>query len=361
MKKSGLGAALAAVALLGVGIAVAVGNLSDNALISRSYYENTYLPALSDTLRQRAEKDTTAVYQKAEADLKARADALSAGASRPYETAAAKAGDTLELEPGGVLLLQSGGGTLNSGALADVTAGAAIGPGEALALAHRYIVTSDAKAAVSMTQAGELYYLGEGTLRSGGVSGPGGNTGKALPFTDVAETDWYHAAVCFVYDKGYFAGTAADQFSSNTSMNRAMVATVLHRVSGGGAAGQGLSFQDVPAGQWYSDGVAWASANGIVNGMGDGLYAPEAAVTREQLVTMLYRYQKDFLGRTAEAETAALDRFPDGSQVSPWAREAVSWAVKAGIVTGRDTGHLDPGGTATRAEVSAILQRFTAA
>lgn len=351
--KSRLTAALAAVVLLGAGIAVAVGSLSDEAMVSKSYYEDVYLPALRGELRQRAEKGTDSAYQKAEKTLaeknKEHLDSAASGQAA-YTLAELKAGDALELKTGASLLVYDGEGRLEAGALSDVTNGATLTVGQTLRAAHRYIVTDLAGATVSWTAPGSLGYQGEGTVREGEAI--------PLPFVDVAPESWYHNAVAFVYRRGYFAGTKADAFSPNSPMNRAMVATVLHRMSGEGTVRGGGVFFDVPDGQWYTDGIAWASANGVVNGMGEGRYAPELAVTREQLVTMLYRYEKDY--RKADVTGGGeLSGFPDAQAVSSWAEEAVSWAVGTGLLQGRNSGELDPAGTATRAEVATILQRFS--
>lgn len=349
--KSRLAVALATVMLLGTGIAVAVGGLNDEAVISKSYYDDVYLPALTEGLRQRAGKGTNSVYAQAEKTLaernKAHLDRV-AGEQAPYTSVQMKEGDALELKAGDGILLYDGESQLTAGTLADVTDGVTVETGQTLLSAHRYIVTSDAT--VIQTLPGSLGYQGEGSMREG--------AGLTLPFADVPEGQWYHEAVAFVYRRGYFSGTGADTFSPNAPMNRAMVATVLHRISGSETVSGGTAFADVPAGQWYSDGIAWASANAVVNGMGDGLYAPEVAVTREQLVTMLYRYEKDYR-KMAVSNRGDLSRFSDAEAVSVWAKEAMSWAVGEGLLQGRDSGALDPAGTATRAEVATILQRFS--
>lgn len=352
--KRRVAAILAAVIVLGLGIAVAVGGSGD-PLVSKSYLENTYLSNLTETLRQRASKGTKATYetvvarldQLGEADVKA-AQSIAAEGSAYLQTNL-EPGDGLELKLGGSVLLYSGQAMLSTGAMADVTAGMTLQSGEMLSVGHRYIATSDA--ALRQTGTGSLGYQGTGTLKRG--------NGKVFPFTDVGESDWYYDAVSFVYDRGYFSGTGENVFSPNTSMTRAMVATVLHRLAGNEAVSDTGDFADVPAGQWYSQGIAWANRKGIVNGMGGGRYEPDLAVTREQLVTMLYRYQKDYLGADMSSQ-GTLAAFPDGASVSTWARDAMSWAVGAKLVSGRDTGHLDPTGTATRAEVATILQRFSA-
>lgn len=366
--KSRLAVALATVMLLGTGIAVAVGSLKDEAVISKSYFDDVYLPALADSLRQRAEKDTDSTYKQAEKSLEERSKAhldKAGGELAAYTCVQMAAGDELELRAGGSLLLFDGQGQLTAGALADVTDGTTAEAGQSLLASHRYIATADA--AMTQTASGSVGYQGEGTVHKGaddkprpsaGITTPSKDPTLPLPFADVAEDSWYYSAVAFVYDRGYFSGTGADAFSPNSPMNRAMVATVLHRISGSGTVSGGATFTDVPAGQWYSDGIAWASANGVVNGMGDGLYAPEMSVTREQLVTMLYRYEKDYRKVTVSGR-GELSAFPDGEAVSAWAQEAMSWAVGAGLLQGRNSGELDPSGTATRAEVATILQRFS--
>ena len=345
--KNRLMAALAAVLLLGTGIALAVGNMSDTAMISKSYYEDTYLPALRENLTKRAQTASAPIYEKAEAALSGQGQAAN---GTPYTTAQMGEGDELKLAAGGSLLVYDGAGRLTSGALADVTEGVSVSAGTALTAAHRYIVTDTSGATVRQTASGTLGYQGTGQVTRASEQG--------LPFTDVTAGDWFHDAVAYVYQHGYFSGTGASTFSPNAPMDRAMVATVLYRISGETAKGDGTDFSDVPAGQWYSDGIAWASAKGVVNGMGDGLYIPTLAVTREQLVTMLYRYETEYRKTAATGSADDLAGFPDQDSVSDWAREAVGWAVEAGLVQGRDNGALDPAGTATRAEVATILQRF---
>ena len=180
-------------------------------------------------------------------------------------------------------------------------------------------------------------------------------TGK-FPFTDVKESDWFYEAVRFVYENDLFNGTSATTFSPNANMTRAMLVTVLYRLAGKPAVTAGASFTDVKSGLWYSDAVAWASANGIVEGMGSGKFAPDDFVTREQMAVILMRYT-----RYQKADTSAsadLSRFTDASSVSPWAQSAMAWAVASGLVNGRTATTLVPGGTATRAEVAAILMRY---
>ena len=177
----------------------------------------------------------------------------------------------------------------------------------------------------------------------------------AEPFPDVDENDWFYDEVVYVYENGLMNGVENNQFAPNTATNRAMLATILYRLAGQPDVSGDLPFTDVAAGTWYTDAVLWAAQNGIVNGLGENTFAPMNTLTREQLVTMLYRY--------AEAEgydvsaAADLSGYPDAGKVQSYAQEAMSWAVAEGIVEGMD-GNLNPAGNATRAQIATILMRF---
>ena len=177
---------------------------------------------------------------------------------------------------------------------------------------------------------------------------------KPMSFGDVKATDWFAGAVDFVTSHGIFQGTDRG-FEPNVSMNRAMMATVLFRISGETAPAGGTAFGDVKASDWFAQAVAWASDAGIVNGRGTG-FAPDAPVTREEIATMLYRFMQH-MGLEVGAGTP-LTGFPDGAQTSPWAQDAMQWAVSAGLFQGDETGALNPGGEATRAEVATLVERL---
>jgi hypothetical protein len=177
-------------------------------------------------------------------------------------------------------------------------------------------------------------------------------------FDDVSANAWYTDAVKFVTSRELFNGTSETEFSPNGSMTRAMLVTVLHRLENVPAAtNEGSS--DVSADKYFADAVAWASENGIVTGMGDGTFAPNTEITREQLAVMLYRYaQAQGLDISVSGSTSS---FMDAGDVSAWAGEALAWAVGAGIITGRSNAastELAPKGTATRAEVAAMIERL---
>ena len=169
-------------------------------------------------------------------------------------------------------------------------------------------------------------------------------------FSDTASGDWFADAVAFATAHELFQGTGDDTFSPNAPMTRAMLVTVLHRYENAPAGGT-LAFDDVADGTWYSDAVAWAAENGIVTGTEKG-FEPDGSITRESLAVILYRYAK------GTAQAGALDDYADAGIVSGWAKDAMSWAVAQGLISGKDGGALDPAGSASRAEVATILMRF---
>lgn len=198
---------------------------------------------------------------------------------------------------------------------------------------------------------------------SGGGSGSGGkraNADKAdknkSPFRDVLDTDWFYEDVLFAHEEGLLTGTAKRTFSPYTNTTRAMMATVLWRMDGEPDAASGSRFTDVAGGQWYSGAVAWADENGIVKGYGTGAFGTNDPVTREQFAAMLYRYAQ-YSGRVIQTGNDLTD-FKEAAKVSAWAKEALLWAVHNGIITGKPGKLLDPQGTATRAEIAAMLRRF---
>ena len=176
----------------------------------------------------------------------------------------------------------------------------------------------------------------------------------ALPFTDVKSGNWFYDAVKYAYEQGLMTGTSATTFAPNGTMNRAMIVTVLYRLEKSPAVTGASKFTDVPAGQWYSDAVAWAAANKIVNGYDETTFGPMNAVTREQMAAILFRYEqvKGLENVTLEEN---LNRFPDQNKISAYAIPALQWAVGQKIINGNADGTLNPTGTATRAQVAQIF------
>jgi len=182
------------------------------------------------------------------------------------------------------------------------------------------------------------------------------NPDAVNPFADIDQDDWFHESVIYVYKNGLMTGTGNDSFRPAGRMTRGMIVTVLYRLNGG-TGSYANNFSDIPSGSWYENAAAWAADNGIVNGVGNKVFAPEKTLTREQLAGMLYNYANYRGLNTAGTDGAALNRFSDTSSISSWAVEAMKWAVSVGIITGNGS-QLNPQASASRAEVAAMLQRF---
>ena len=175
------------------------------------------------------------------------------------------------------------------------------------------------------------------------------------PYTDVKESAWYYDSVSFATNRGLFNGTSATTFGPNDEMTRAMFVTVLYRLDGSPAIDGGTHFTDIFVDAYYYDAVKWANANGIVYGTDADKFSPDASVTREQMVTFLYRYA-NYKGVDTGYE-ASLAAFTDANSVSDYALHAMAWSVGADVIHGSD-GMLLPSGTATRAEVATMLKNY---
>lgn len=192
------------------------------------------------------------------------------------------------------------------------------------------------------------------------------NGGWENPFSDVEDAAWYYDSVRYASEQGLMVGRGDNRFDPEGTMTRAMAVTVLWRQAGEPEAGQKAGFRDVEADSWYSRAVDWAAAEGIVEGIGDSRFAPEARVTREQLAAILYRYaggdEEIASWQTTGADSISLKTaYVDGENVSPWAEKAMQWASNRGILNGSvgDGGRiLDPAGSATRAQVAAVMMRY---
>ena len=180
-----------------------------------------------------------------------------------------------------------------------------------------------------------------------------------LPFTDVKADAWYYEAVQYVYEKELFAGVTTTTFEPNAPMTRAMLVSVLWRLEGRPEASGVNPFSDVQDGKWYTSGVLWAASKEIVSGFPNGTFAPDDSITREQMASLIMRYAT-YKGIEL-AQGASLDSFVDADKVQGWSKEAVAWAVAAGIISGNKQGDvytLAPQASATRAQVASILMRF---
>ena len=181
-------------------------------------------------------------------------------------------------------------------------------------------------------------------------------SGSGLPFADVPSGSWYYDDVAYVYDTGLMTGLTVTAFGPNLSTTRGMIVTILWRMENEPAAKHGCPFADVRRGSYYEQAIAWASENGIVTGFDASTFAPDRAITREQLAAILFRFAA-YRGMDAVTLRENLSSFQDQAAISAYAVSALNWAVGEGLMQG--TGDkLEPTGSATRAQVAAMLRRF---
>lgn len=343
MKKKLLTAALALV-LLSAGIAAAFSAGQSETLVSLSYLSGAFWSDLKATVKQEVDRDTSFILSDAVAQA-------GQGKGSAFSTQSGVNGDQVTGITGSGMVWASGSALVQSGALIDATVGAERAVGNGLAAGHRYLAGSDVVLVVS---SGSAQWMGEGqwtTTHGDPVQPP-----VSLPFTDVAQGAWYYDDVAFVYRNQLFNGDSPTRFAPDDRMQRCMMTTVLHRLAGKPAVGYSTLFRDIPDGQWYTQGTIWAGTLGVVSGVEPGRFDPFANVTRQEIAAILHRYAEK-MGYDVSA-SASLAGFRDGGTVASWGTRAMSWAVGAGILNG-SSGALLPNGDATRAEVAAMLHRFS--
>ena len=183
------------------------------------------------------------------------------------------------------------------------------------------------------------------------------NPGTGMnPFTDVSEKDLFYGDVMFVYENGLMPGTSSTLFSPHGTATRGMMATILWRMEGSPAPKGKNRFADVEAGERYADAITWTVENGIFTGDGKDKFGPDDPITREQLAAIFYRYA-DYKGYDLTVKGNP-DTFKDADKITDYAKAAMQWAVGSGLMKGKSGNLLDPQGTATRAEIAAMLHRF---
>ena len=175
-------------------------------------------------------------------------------------------------------------------------------------------------------------------------------------FADVAADAWYADAVQYVYENGMMSGTSETTFSPDLTTTRGMIVTILYRLENEPTVTGTTAFTDVAADQYYANAVAWAAQNGIVSGIDATTFAPNNAITREQMAAILYRYAQ-FKGYDVSAK-ADLSVYTDAATVGAYATDAMAWANGAQLITGTSATTLTPAGNATRAQIATILMRF---
>lgn len=185
----------------------------------------------------------------------------------------------------------------------------------------------------------------------------GGKDCPSAPFTDVDTAKWYHLSVDYVLTHKMMNGVSSRAFAPNANLTRGMLVQILYNLEGK-PKGKAANFSDVQADAWYAEAVGWAAANKVVTGYADGTFRPNAAVTREQAAAILYRYAQSKGIDVSVGENTNILSYVDVQQASEYAIPALQWAVGAGVLNGKNGGRLAPTGTATRAEIAAIMQRW---
>ena len=180
-------------------------------------------------------------------------------------------------------------------------------------------------------------------------------TCHASRFSDVDTGKWYHEAVDYAVENGWFGGVSAAKFDPNGGVTRSMLAAVLYRVAGKPEAKNSAQFGDIPSDAWYAQAVAWAVEKGIVAGYTDGTFRPNDLVSRQQMAAFLYRYAQS-VGKVSVSHD--LSAYSDASAVAPYASQAMAWAVGAGVIQGTSASALSPESDVTRAQTAAILMRY---
>lgn len=256
-----------------------------------------------------------------------------------------------------------------SGSTVTVTATPAAGYRTSGVSVTAHMTKTNTNAAVSVTRSSDNVYTFKVPEGASSITVTPtfvvGTTSTGLPFYDVAANDYYYEAVKYVYDNGLMNGvnTTGTQFGGSQTLNRAMVVTILYRAAGSPNVSSVSGFNDVANNTWYSQAVTWGNQNGIVQGDADatgkltGTFRPADPISRQELATILYRYNTNYRGRATTGSTT-LTNYVDQGSVSSWATAGMQWAVGNGIVNGTTNTTLTPGGNATRYQAATMLMRY---
>lgn len=345
---------LIALLITAAGAALAAPGSAADPFITLNYLTDVFLPQAEKDIAEYAEK----AFEDAGEDAFDRLDSLAGNylaqggggsVADTFLSVTLYRDDRLDVPAGSSLIYQAGilELSLGSGALVDITDGSLL-TGGALKPGHRYVAAEDT--ACSVTAVSDAVYVsvrGYYNLDASGLI--------HSPFTDIQESDWFYPYVRYAWEESLFNGMTATTFGPNTNMSRAMLVTVLRRIARMEHISiPSMGFTDVADSAWYADAVNWAAAVNIVDT--GSSFRPDANATREELADMLYRFAKYFMG--ADMPAGDLSGYTDAGKVSSFARDAVSWAVGQGIITGMTPTTLEPRSTVTRAQVATMLQRF---
>ena len=353
MRKRTAALILCLLILAGIGKAAAAGG-ADDPLLSLSYLYNTYLPKLQALFARETEEGLGGLAE----DYRGRLDAIPISEATAWDRAASltalalEDGGSVRLAPFGKFVLSEGRARLQvaAGEVLDLSEGRVCADGEWLIPAHRYFAAEESEALIRVYSAAlgfvDGYYLSEAS----------GSFAAAERFPDI-EGHWGRGSILALAEKGLVNGMEEHLFEPDRKVTRAMFVTILGRMcSADPAAAAATDFSDVGPGDWFASYVAWAAGYGIVTGYDDGTFAPNREITREQMALILIRCCDAFGLDLPETEEAV--RFTDEASVSPWALDAVLRARRIGLINGRGDGSFDPLGTATRAEMCAVIARL---
>ena len=328
--------------------AASAGSASD-PLISQSYITDNYVPAVQQQGAALRAEGEAAVKNYLSARLSAGGDDVNL--LNGYKSLRAAKGDSFVLPFGSSLILLSGSGSVShNGTVLDTAAGAELPSGQALQLHVRYLVAEDTSAAFTISAASASLLI------EGSYSGKGT---EIVTFSDVPESHFAYAAIGYFAGKGLVSGLGDGRFDPSGVMTRGMFVTLLGRVAGvDKSAYPGSSFSDVAVSQYYAPYVQWASQAGLVSGMGDGTFAPDVPITRQQMAKLVVAFA-GYGGYSLKSGTAAT--FADDGQIASWAKQEVYQAAAAGLINGRGGNRFEPGATANRAEVCTLVYRLITA
>ena len=334
-------ALLCAVLLLGSGGAFAANaGSAQDPLLSQSYVRQ-WEQMLREDRSARAIRAAMALITEAERGVELQRVRCGKNGVRQVSV---PPGARIALSEGDTITLLSGSGRLQGGALIDLTAGES-SSGGTMTPRHRILLSVGAKAVFTAAEESFVSLTGTAVLSR---------------YADVSPAEWYGAAIDYADVRALMNGTGDGAFSPSSTLTRAMFVTILGRMAGVQEDGySGSSFSDVESGSWYAPYVEWGAKNGIVNGMGEGIFAPDSPVTREQMAALITRYA-DAAGYDLPAGVSAVAAFRDAGSISGWAFESVERMRQTGLLSGDPQGNFNPLNGATRAEAATVFMRLDA-
>ena len=365
MKKAAAGI-LAIMLMVCIGFAAANAGSASDPLVSKDYVDNTFKENVMKSSETAIDKALNSEYNDAVERLKQTplGNTEYYQFAGGYESVEVKAGKAVRVYMGGTLILTKGAATVGKeqGKVINVSTGAVASSGEALSTDQRYFSAENTVAVYTMTANSTCLINGFYRIVDGKdalpESGPSLREFGPYIFNDVPEYKWFYKAIGYVYRHNIFNGVETNRFGVNENIKRADFVTVLYRMAGSPSVSGTSKFPDVSKkSSYYYNAVVWASQNGIVVGYDTGMFGPTDSVTREQIMTFMFRYAKYSGMNMNVKDPNRINTFPDKGEVSGWASKAVAWAIGNGIINGTD-GKIDPRGTAIRCQIAQIIYNF---